>query len=93
MTVSDPDIPVSIIQPFAILSGLSGSGSYSGGPVGGNFDIFSFSYQLTPLTIYVTVDGIAPSIPEPSTWAMLLIGFAGIGFAGYRKRKRALLAA
>ena len=24
--------------------------------------------------------------PEPSTWAMLLLGFAGIGFAGYRKR-------
>ena len=24
--------------------------------------------------------------PEPSTWAMLLLGFAGIGFAGYRNR-------
>jgi hypothetical protein len=27
------------------------------------------------------------SVPEPSTWAMLLIGFAGLGFAGYRKAK------
>jgi PEP-CTERM motif len=25
--------------------------------------------------------------PEPSTWAMLLLGFAGLNFAGYRKRK------
>ena len=25
------------------------------------------------------------SVPEPSTWAMLLLGFAGLGFAGYRK--------
>jgi PEP-CTERM motif len=25
--------------------------------------------------------------PEPSTWAMMLLGFAGIGFVGYRKAK------
>ena len=25
--------------------------------------------------------------PEPSTWAMMLLGFAGLGFAGYRARK------
>ena len=23
--------------------------------------------------------------PEPSTWAMMLLGFAGLGFAGYRR--------
>ena len=27
----------------------------------------------------------APDVPEPSTWAMLLIGFAAVGFAGYRR--------
>ena len=26
-------------------------------------------------------------VPEPSTWAMMLLGFAGLGFAGYRKAK------
>jgi hypothetical protein len=26
-------------------------------------------------------------VPEPSTWAMILLGFAGIGFAAYRKKK------
>ena len=26
------------------------------------------------------------NIPEPSTWAMILIGFAGLAFAGYRAR-------
>jgi PEP-CTERM motif len=25
--------------------------------------------------------------PEPSTWAMMLLGFAGLGFAGYRKAR------
>ena len=29
------------------------------------------------------------SVPEPSTWAMMLIGFAGLGFAGYRRARRA----
>jgi hypothetical protein len=32
-------------------------------------------------------------VPEPSTWAMMLVGFAGLGFAGYRARKRGFLAA
>jgi hypothetical protein len=27
----------------------------------------------------------AGTIPEPSTWAMMLLGFAGLGFAGYRR--------
>ena len=26
------------------------------------------------------------AIPEPSTWAMMLLGFAGVGFAGYRHK-------
>ena len=35
-----------------------------------------------------------PSVPEPSTWAMLLLGFAGIGFMAYRRKsKPALMAA
>jgi PEP-CTERM motif len=29
--------------------------------------------------------GTIVGTPEPSTWAMMLIGFAGLGFAGYRK--------
>jgi PEP-CTERM motif len=28
-------------------------------------------------------------VPEPSTWAMMLLGFAGLGFAGYRQARKA----
>ena len=42
-------------------------------------------------------DGVAPTfnesfsltgavVPEPSTWAMMLLGFAGLGYAAYRKK-------
>jgi hypothetical protein len=27
-------------------------------------------------------------VPEPATWAMMLLGFAGLGFAGYRRTKK-----
>ena len=27
------------------------------------------------------------AVPEPSTWAMMLIGFAGLGYAGYRRAR------
>lgn len=34
------------------------------------------------------------AVPEPSTWAMLLLGFAGVGFMAYRRKaKQALMAA
>jgi hypothetical protein len=26
---------------------------------------------------------------EPSTWAMMLLGFAGLGFAAHRRRRKA----
>jgi PEP-CTERM motif len=33
------------------------------------------------------------TVPEPSTWAMMLLGFAGLGFVGYRQTRRAKLQA
>jgi hypothetical protein len=28
------------------------------------------------------------AVPEPSTWAMMLVGFAGLGYAGYRRARQ-----
>ena len=39
------------------------------------------------------IGGVVVSVPEASTWAMMTLGFAGLGFAGFRNdRKRAAIA-
>jgi PEP-CTERM motif len=38
----------------------------------------------------IHVTGGATLIPEPSTWAMMLLGFVGLGFAGYRRARPAV---
>ena len=51
---------------------------------------FGFAYDLATAPIAMPFDlAAAPAtggIPEPSTWAMMLVGFAGLVFAGYRAR-------
>jgi len=37
-------------------------------------------------------DSFSAAVPEPSTWAMLLLGFAGIGFMAYRRKSAAVAA-
>jgi hypothetical protein len=32
---------------------------------------------------------VISAVPEPSTWAMMILGFAGIGFMAYRRRNQA----
>jgi PEP-CTERM motif-containing protein len=86
ITAFSPLIPATIFEPFSILSGLTGSGSIVV-PISGEINPGNLIYSLTPLTLQVTVDGVS-SVPEPSTWAMLLIGFAAIGFVGYRESRR-----
>jgi PEP-CTERM motif-containing protein len=54
----------------------------------GGSDIFS-------LESAATLSNIVVGTPEPSTWAMMLAGFAGMGYLAYRRRgsKTALAAA
>jgi hypothetical protein len=34
-----------------------------------------------------TFETAAPPVPEPSTWAMMILGFAGVGFMAYRRKR------
>jgi hypothetical protein len=55
--------------------------------LGGNED-FHGSFNSGDFSISVPL----PPAPEASTWAMLLIGFAGIGFAAYRRKRNFITA-
>jgi hypothetical protein len=39
---------------------------------------------VNPITFTVTA-----AVPEPSTWAMMILGFASVGYVTYRRRKTA----
>jgi hypothetical protein len=38
--------------------------------------------------VVISFMGTVPTVPEPSTWAMMLLGFAGIGFMAYRRKSK-----
>jgi hypothetical protein len=37
------------------------------------------------------VGALASAVPEPSTWAMMVLGFAGVGFMAYRRKSKPVL--
>ncbi len=39
----------------------------------------NFTGTMTPMTV---------NVPEPSTWAMMALGFAGLGFAAFRRGRK-----
>ena len=45
--------------------------------VGGGGELHDFPFEGT----------LPSAVPEPSTWAMMALGFAGLGFLGFRSRK------
>jgi hypothetical protein len=83
------------------------TGDYIFNSVASGFSAPTFTYSAgvtTVETIDTDFTGGAPSlsftlvgsaVPESSTWAMMLLGFASLGYAGYRKAKvaRTVLAA
>ena len=42
--------------------------------------------------LFGAISAVASAVPEPSTWAMMLIGFAGLGFAFRQSRRKVAMA-
>jgi hypothetical protein len=73
--------PVCVGFPAAF--GVCGGG---GGHLG---VVASFVTDQAPFVTLVS--SVTTAVPEPSTWAMMLLGFAGLGFMAYRRNNRVAL--
>jgi len=63
------------------------------GPAGN----YAFSLQYTeccgpPAVLLLTVNNVNPGVPEPATWAMMLVGFGGLGAVMRTRRRQTALA-
>ena len=43
--------------------------------------------------VSLDINPINSAVPEPSTWAMMILGFAGVGFMAYRRKSKPALMA
>jgi hypothetical protein len=81
-------------QKYASGSALKGSSVFEGQSLeslGLTVGEYTFTWGVGEHADSLTIK--VGDVPEPSTWAMLLLGFAGLGFAGYRKAKQAAVTA
>jgi hypothetical protein len=85
-----------LTAPYGALVGRIGSGDFFligthfSGPANatGELTFFYWDSNFGDNTEFVTAT--ISGVPEPSTWAMMILGFAGVGFLAYRRREQAL---
>jgi hypothetical protein len=90
-TFKGPEFTVTSGNPFgSILNVAAGNHTVTESLVGGvlevNWEGQSFA---TNDTVVIT---FANAVPEASTWAMMILGFLGVGFVAYRKKATLRLA-
>jgi hypothetical protein len=78
---------------------LNGLTFFVAGPIAGdtgsdqvniysNIDAYTDASAATGYSTDFTLTAVS-AVPEPSTWAMMILGFAGVGFMVYRRRNQA----
>jgi hypothetical protein len=77
--------------PFGYVSGaaLSDTATYDSqtfSSLGATPGTYKWTWGTGPNQNFTLVIGTV--VPEPSTWAMMLLGFAGLGFMGYQSAGR-----
>jgi hypothetical protein len=57
---------------------------------GAKFDLYYVEGNGAPAVLDVRLAGsnLTTDVPEPSTWAMMILGFFGVGFMAYRRQSK-----
>ena len=81
-----------------IVTPYGGQGIGASGPSSSGFFFFNptasepgLSFTFTPsgeTTTAGTVSSEVAAVPEPSTWAMMILGFFGVGYMAYRRKAK-----
>ncbi|MEH2608626.1 hypothetical protein V1293_000915 [Bradyrhizobium sp. AZCC 1693] len=84
--------------PYGTLVGKIGAGAFFeigtsfSGPANatGELKLYYWDSNFGDNTQFVTAQ--ISAVPEPSTWAMMILGFVGVGFLAYRRRNHTAVA-
>jgi hypothetical protein len=80
LSLSAPGSTTATFSPIGALSVIKDQSDFAGGLGSADSSILGNAFSVA-------------GAPEPSTWAMMALGFAGLGFMGWRSRKTAAQAA
>jgi PEP-CTERM motif len=79
LSLTGPGSTTAMFAPIPPLAVLTDQNDFSGPAGSASSNLLQNAFSVTP-----------PAVPEPSTWAMGLIGFGLLGLLGYRKTRSAL---
>ncbi len=83
------DVFFNFIDPQKFYTGSEGTPTFILGTHTGLFNLVTRKKDTVTVAVFVPdpPDPPAFAAPELSTWAMLLLGFVGLSYAGYRKAR------
>jgi hypothetical protein len=88
LTLNAPGATSAMFSAIGSLSVLKDQSDFAGSAGSADSSILGNAFSVTAMPGVSSVT----AVPEPSTWAMMLAGFVGLGFLGYRKACKGSLA-
>ena len=82
------DLLLGVIDSLDFSIVVNGAQIFTGSSV--NDDVINLGFLGPNIDLTIEGEGVfafGGAVPEPSTWAMMLLGFAGLGYACYRRTR------